>query len=52
VCGTYGGRRGASRVWWGDLRVRNPFEDLGINGRIVLKWIFKVWNGEAWTGLL
>ena len=26
-------------------------EDLRVDGRI-LKWIFKQWDGEAWTGLL
>jgi hypothetical protein len=25
-------------------------EDLGLDGRIILNWIFKKWNGEAWTG--
>jgi len=38
--------------WWGDLRERNHFEDLGVDGSIVLKWIFKKCDGEAWTGLL
>ena len=38
--------------WWGDLRERNHFEDLGVDGSIVLKWILKKWDGEAWTGLI
>jgi len=27
-------------------------DDPGVDGRIILKWIFDKWNGEAWTGLL
>jgi hypothetical protein len=37
--------------WWVYLVEREHLEDLGIDGRIILKWIFKKWNGEAWTGL-
>jgi len=35
----------------GDLRERNHLEDKGIDGRIILKWLFKMWDGEGWTGL-
>jgi hypothetical protein len=27
-------------------------ENLGIEGRILLKRIFKMWDGEAWNGLI
>jgi len=31
---------------------RDHLEDLGVDGRIILKCIFQKWDGEAWTGLL
>jgi hypothetical protein len=36
----------------GDLIERDHLEDLGIDGSIILKWIFKKWDRKAWTGLL
>jgi hypothetical protein len=38
--------------WWGDLRERDHLEVLGIDGRIMLKWILKKWDGEAWAALI
>jgi hypothetical protein len=32
-----GERRDAYGFWWGDLRERDHFQDLGVDGRIILK---------------
>jgi len=34
-----------SGFWWGNLRERNHLEDLGAGKRIILKCIFKNWDG-------
>jgi hypothetical protein len=47
-----GDRRGAYRVLvGGGLRERDHLVDLGVDGKIILTWIFKQCGGEAWTGL-
>jgi len=38
--------------WWGDLGERDNLGDLGIDVRIILNWIFKNWDGEAWSRLV
>jgi hypothetical protein len=47
---TYGGE-GHSRFWWGNLKERGHLGNLGVSGRIILKFTFKMWDGGAWTEL-
>jgi len=40
-----GERRGVYRVLVGNLRGRDHLEDRGIDGKIILRWIFRKWDG-------
>jgi hypothetical protein len=33
-----------TRFWWGSLRDKDYLGDPGVNGRIILKWIFRKWD--------
>jgi len=38
--------------WWYNLKERNLLEDPGIDGRIILRLMFRKWDVRAWTGLI
>jgi hypothetical protein len=44
--------RGLYRILWeGNLKERDHLGDPGVDERIILRWIFRKWDVEAWTGL-
>jgi hypothetical protein len=45
-----GERCGYTGFWWENLRERNHLGDRGVDGRIILRWIFRKWDLESWTG--
>ena len=38
------GREVYSGFWWGNLKERDHLEDSGVDGRIILRWIFRKWD--------
>jgi hypothetical protein len=45
-------RGGVHRLFgWENLSEEDNLEDPGVEGMLIIKWIFEKWNGEAWTEL-
>jgi len=46
-----GEERGYIGSWWGNRREIDHWEDLGVDGWIILGWISRRWGVGMWTGL-
>jgi hypothetical protein len=45
-----GRRRGYTGLYWGNLRERDYLRVPGVDGRIILRWIFRKWDVGIWAG--
>jgi hypothetical protein len=52
ACSTYWGEERCIKVMVGKPREKDHLEDTGVDETIILSWIFRTWNCEAWTGLI
>jgi hypothetical protein len=50
ACSAYGGEV-YTGIWWENLRERDDLVDPGVDGRIILSWIFRKWDVGIWAGL-
>jgi hypothetical protein len=50
ACSAYG-RETCIGFWWGNLWERDQWGNPGLDGRIILRWIFRKWVMGAWNGL-
>jgi hypothetical protein len=53
ACSAYEWRgKACTGFWWGNLRERDYLEDPGVDGKIILIWIFRKWDVGLQTGLI
>jgi len=51
ACSAFGGKEGRIQDFGGEnLRERDHWGDPGVDGRIILRWIFRKWDVGVWTG--
>jgi len=49
ACSAYGGEA-YTGLRWGNLRERNHLGDPGVDGKKILRWIFRKWDVGVWNG--
>jgi hypothetical protein len=53
ACSAYGSMGEACKgVWWGNLKKRDHWGDPGVDGRIILRCIFRNCNVGIWNRLI
>ena len=54
ACSVYGGedRHIDTGFWWVGLREGDHLGDPDVDGRIILRWVFRKWDVGAWTELI
>jgi hypothetical protein len=50
ACRAYWGEKRRTQVLVGKPERKNHLGDPGIDGRIILRWIFRNWDVGLWTG--
>ena len=52
ACCTNGGEEVNKGFWWQNLKERDHLGDLGVDERIILKWIFKKYDSRVRAGFM
>jgi hypothetical protein len=42
-------RRVHTRFWWGNMRHKEHFEHLGLDERVIIKWMLKKLDAKTWA---
>jgi hypothetical protein len=52
ACSAYRGREEVCTGFrWGNLKETDHLVDPGVDGKIILRWIFRKWDARVWTGM-
>jgi hypothetical protein len=53
ACSAYGEGEAYTEFWWGNPKERDNLGDSGVDGSIILRWVFRKWdvgvcNASSW----